>query len=404
MTPPSKQNLLHRLLLSGVEKEVRSDEDKRILLSNQIACLLALAAAPYGFLFFAAGLSFLSMMIVPTVGILLSVILLNQTGKQDLARYVLIVHSALCVLFFSHSFGENAGVQYLYFGISAIPFVLFSEKEKISKVSLFLLPIGLLYLSEITGYHLFRQYEIDPIYIKSIFFSVTFITFIIVGFSIRFYQKIQERTQHELKNALETLHAQQDLLKRRIQAIHEMSEQCNTMSEWHMVCRHTFQSHLNLTPLIWIADDVQTPLKGAVPAHLEISDIQSHAILEKSNCIDWKEKGISILIPMLSSAGMTGLIGIAPEETLSKEDLEFAILVAKELQKTFQFIKSADTIVGLSWSLGLTNGLWRAYINKWQREITSPNIAPASGCHKNLNTPAFLRSNNFPSFRVPLYP
>ena len=42
------------------------------------------------------------------------------------------------------------------------------------------------------------------------------------------------------------------------------------------------------------------------------------------------------------------MIGLSPKEPLSTEDLEFAVMVAKELQKTLQLIRSTEAMKTLN--------------------------------------------------------
>ena len=177
-------------------------------------------------------------------------------------------------------------------------------------------------------------------------------------FPTRFYYGLFFAREAELRlsnSALQKAYAeiqtQQALFKRRIAAIHEMTEQCNTLPEWRLTCENVFKYQLNSTTVaIWLAEDIALKSETAWPAHLAIDDEKAYALLSKIGCMSWKSRDISVLLPLVATTGVTAVIGLASDEALTSDDLDFAVIVGKELQKALQFIKATETMKNLNLS------------------------------------------------------
>jgi len=194
-----------------------------------------------------------------------------------------------------------------------------------------------------------------------------------------------EKNLQALQTAYTTLESQQALLKRRITAIHAMTESCKTRSEWETVCIQIFQHHLGMTPRVWLADEgtklsINTEamnngglgatvpktfffLGGAEEEKEELKGLRwslsvaevfnpmsadGQALLSQIGCFTWNAAGVSVLLPLVSGSTLIGMIGLSPSEPLSTEDLEFAVMVAKDLQKTLHLIRSAEAMKTLN--------------------------------------------------------
>ncbi len=206
-------------------------------------------------------------------------------------------------------------------------------------------------------------------YLSCMFFLSVVTTLAIVFFVIRFFMLLSEAYNHEvmkanqlleinhaaLQTAYTRLESQQILLKRRITAIHEMTADCADLPEWERVCRNIFQYQLNLTPQAWVAKGdaggdvlVGFRMKGELPSILHTKDDVGRHLLHDIDCFPWIAEGVAVLLPVVSGATLHAVIGLSPAEPLSTEDLEFAVMVVCALQKSLQFIRSAETLKTLN--------------------------------------------------------
>ena len=222
----SLKTIYYTLIHLGVDNATTVEKQKKIILTNQISLLSGLAASPYFFIFYFAGFINLSLLIIPTVFVLLSCPFLNYFGKHRLANFLMMLDAYIAICFYSCSFGKDSGVQNLYFAFVGVPLVIFEKKDNVAKFLLIATSLTLLFLSELFNYSFFQKADISPYYVSLIFSTVTAITFIIIILTIQFYyssnQKAEKKLQHindqlqqsvnGLKDAnLELITAYQDL-------------------------------------------------------------------------------------------------------------------------------------------------------------------------------------------------
>ena len=89
-------------------------------------------------------------------------------------------------------------------------------------------------------------------------------------------------------------------------------------------------------------------LKGLRP--FDPTSSYGQELLSQTGCFTWNDSGVSVLLPLVAGATLVGLIGLAPEDALSDDDREFAVMVAKELQKGLQLIRSIEAMKTLNMS------------------------------------------------------
>ena len=152
----------------GTTQKNPEETNRRIIITNQIALVLALAATPYALIFYIAGFPKLSLIIVPTVAGLLLCPLFNKLHLYTIAKNLIFAVSCSAILFYSCVFGPAAGVQSLYFSMIGIPIIIYDPKQKTQKTIAILTPILLLLISQQTHYTLFQRILINPIYIQTI--------------------------------------------------------------------------------------------------------------------------------------------------------------------------------------------------------------------------------------------
>jgi len=379
----------------------------RNALTFRIAALFVSLCLPYYLIFDYLHLYSARSFVFPTAMPSLLALVFQRLGWELLSKLTLIWGTAGCLFIAADILGPNAGMRMLVLSLLPLPFLLleFSEKKwLLSSVLVFLL----VYFGMGRGYALPlispEMITSELAHIIHAFVDVTTFLLLILSAAAYFFSRHQADTQiwlktqelrdshaalahnnMQLQTAYTRLESQQALLKRRITAIHAMTESCKTRSEWETVCTQIFQHHLVMTPRVWLADEgaklsVNTEamnkggfgetvpqtsffLGGAEEEREELKGLRwslsvaevfnpmsayGQALLSQIGCFTWNENGVSVLLPLVSGSTLIGMIGLSPPEPLSTEDLEFAVMVAKELQKTLQLIRSTEAMKTLN--------------------------------------------------------
>jgi DNA-binding CsgD family transcriptional regulator len=165
---------------------------------------------------------------------------------------------------------------------------------------------------------------------------------------LRLFNKSVQDSKSALQTAYTTLHSQQTLLKRRITAIHDMTTSCGDLAEWEKICVNIFQYELNIHPMIWLSQTAEKSLSKELPNLLFIKDNNAMTLLSEVGCLSWRQAGVAVLLPIVFGDAVQAVIGLSPEEPLSNEDMDFTVMVSKELQKSLQFIRAAETLKTLN--------------------------------------------------------
>ena len=347
-----------------VNKNDVSHTERRVRLTNQIALLLIVCATPY-YRIFGLISDNLAYPIVGIVFFLILALVLNRFRRHVLAKWVVVLVANMTLLFYSSSLGQAVQIQMVYFALMGFPFVIFDMSQKRQLFCAAMLPVVNLIVLEVTAYRVFPRYEITVSGMSEwIYYTILLVTTCIVFLTQKFYvdanfryEKALSDTNEILAKNVAELHVQQTLLKRRITAIHEMTADCADLPEWERVCRNIFQYQLNLTPQAWVAKGdaggdvlVGSHMRGELPSILHTKDDVGRHLLHDIDCFSWIADGVTVLLPVVSGATLPAVIGLSPAEPLSTEDLEFAVMVVGALQKSLQFIRSAETLKTLNMS------------------------------------------------------
>jgi signal transduction histidine kinase len=273
--------------------------DNKVVLSNQIALILACAAAPYGLLFFGGGYYLLAWLIVPTVLVLAFIPFLNALGLRFLSRYVLVVHCNIAVLVFSQAFGEASGIHFVFFAIAGLPLIIFSWSEYISRFALFLLSPIFLYIGKY-GFRFIPLQNLSVTYANLIYIAASVLTFLIVALAFIFYQRIQEDIQLELTTALKNsetmydeLQTQQKLLEKTWQ---DSVYATLTRTIAHELKNPLFEFGMVIAALRTSLDDRETALVFIDSLGETINELMEllHAMLESGGASIGESKEIQI--------------------------------------------------------------------------------------------------------------
>ena len=338
-------NWLQRVLSVGVSSPMR----EKVFLTNGIALCVSVVAFPYVFLFRAYS-EVLANVVVVVIGAFLSVFVLNKLGYYALGRFFLILTTNVSAAYYSAAFGQSAGIQYLFFAYLCLPLIVFDFHQPKHIFCGSVIPIACMLYLELSQY-----YSPTPVTTPDDFQNIIRLT--AIAFVSLIILASLTSLIWSLRRSYLILHSQQTLLKRRITAIHEMTADCADLPEWERVCRNIFQYQLNLTPQAWVAKGdaggdvlVDSRMRGELPSILHTKDDVGRHLLHDIDCFSWIADGVTVLLPVVSGATLQAVIGLSPAEPLSTEDLEFAVMVVGALQKSLQFIRSAETLKTLNMS------------------------------------------------------
>jgi len=332
-------------------------------LALRIAIIFIILAVPYVVIVRYLHMGEIEAMVMATIGFLSLSIVFNRLKAYSISKALLVIGPTLTFFGTANILGPAAGAQFLLFTLVALPLFLFEMTQVVWIVLCMLVPISAHIALELGHYDwISHGAYLDPkilLYIRCFVIVTTFLLLVLSAgayfLSNRRYElKLEEKNQElesknaDLQTAYTRLDTQKTLLKRRITAIHTMTESCRTIPEWEGICVQVFRHHLNMTPLVWLANNEEKLPVESMSDHLPICAAQAQTLLQTTGSFAWNGSGVSVLLPLVSGSVLLGLIGLAPDEVLSTEDLEFAVMVAKELQKTLHLIRSTEAMKTLN--------------------------------------------------------
>ena len=341
---------LARVSNVGICSELQKSEVRKIHLTNQTVLILSFATVPYLLLFRLFGTPFLAWLIIPVFASFVSCIVLNHYRQYWASRMLFVIFANAAAFYYSAKLGIPANVHNLYFAFVGLPLMLFEPYRIRSILVSILIPLGC-YFVIIT--QLAEKFiSPTPPYAWSFFWisiSASITVFAVIILYLISSYKSHQRHEASLLAANTELQHQQAIFKRRIAAIHDMTEQCNTVSEWQSTCENIFKYQLNSSTVkTWLATEVVSIEE--TPPYSFVDQDTAQDLLAHTDTFTWKSEDISVLFPLVSHSGLIAMIGLATHEPLTPDDLDFAVIVAKELQKTLQFIKSTDVMRNLNMS------------------------------------------------------
>jgi signal transduction histidine kinase len=213
-----------------ISEDITLERRTKIILTNKIALLLALAASPYFILFYFTGHKELSALVIPLEMALLLTLFFNFKGFFQLSRWTLLLSALSAILFYSCKFGKASGIQSLYFAFTIVPLVIFEKNQKYQKAFALCLPIVFLITQELSKYTIFSYVPTNPFYTNLIFFVVTCTTFIISILSITLLIQTKEKAEDEKKLLITELQEKNRSLELAIQVAQELSVQAKFAS------------------------------------------------------------------------------------------------------------------------------------------------------------------------------
>ncbi len=226
-----------RISFIGVYNKGRlADEDRRIILSNQISLLLLGFASPYLFIFRFLGLPTLSDAVIPIDIIFFLGFILNRFRFYILARFFIIINVAFGLVFYATSLGKEAGLQLVFFALISIPFVVF-EPEAWEYITLaIIIPLACVIYLEASHYSLFPKIVANQTCTSTIYYSMVAVTCGLIILSIRFYfisnlraERFLLKTNSQLQTAYENIHTAQEIITKLTQQA-TMGALMNTIS------------------------------------------------------------------------------------------------------------------------------------------------------------------------------
>ncbi|NDC82327.1 sensor histidine kinase [bacterium] len=198
--------ILSSIVNSGVSHDYPYDFKRQIVLINQVSLMFSVVAIPYFFIFYWLGLRWMAVSVVPFVVGFLMAIVFNSFRLHYFSKWNLVMVSNLALLFYDTMLGYQSGINFIFFSLVIIPFVLFKPHEKLELYFGFFLPVCLTLVSNVLGYY--GHTGVIPLtsdYLWLIRGTITVVTFVMLVFSVRFYYNANHRIAHSLEVALNDL-------------------------------------------------------------------------------------------------------------------------------------------------------------------------------------------------------
>jgi len=191
-----------QLIETGSFHATSYESSKRIILCNQIALTYILCAAPYVVVFPLMGSLFLGILVIPFIILFGTSILLNQRGKTMASRTLLFASICFCVSIFAALVDRQSGIQFVFFTLVPIAYVISDPADHKLRALLIPAPILLFYLLELSAYFPHFYFTFSPQHLSVIYHFVVANIFIILFLTIRFYFNVAEKAQSALTHAM----------------------------------------------------------------------------------------------------------------------------------------------------------------------------------------------------------
>lgn len=245
----------NRLWQFGVDDRLDSEQNRVIVLTNQLFFGLFFLANMYGVLFLVFGEYYLAFWPFFYGVWLLVGLVFNSRCLYVLARYNLIVCTSFASLHYSSLLGPESGLQYWTFAVACVSFSLFSPYQNRLKlgVALFIPVITLAWL-EIFQYSVVDRYILDPLILKIVYFVMMGTIFLTIFFTLMFFY-------HSFHVALDNL--------KKSRAMVEKSSQLAVLARLSLGVCHEIRTPL--TVLRCEAEDIVEEIdnRSAVKAYAE---------------------------------------------------------------------------------------------------------------------------------------
>jgi len=163
----------------GIGEATPPEEARRIQLLNVMGVVMCLACLPYMPLFYALGLTSLSIALIPIALGYVSVPLISKRNPNT-ARVVFFTNFAGAVFVYAGCLGREAGIQLLFFAAACIPVLVTSIRQRgliVYGVSVSAVAYAALL---ITNFHVFGAPQLDPAMAGNVYAPIVYTTLIIL--------------------------------------------------------------------------------------------------------------------------------------------------------------------------------------------------------------------------------
>ncbi|MGE4169806.1 MAG: sensor histidine kinase [Candidatus Margulisiibacteriota bacterium] len=322
----------------------------RKTLTRNVALLLIGIAVPWGIIFQIIGQSLLSFICWPVVLVLSLCLYLNQRFPT-ISRLGLVICTWAAVLFYASSLGRDSGIQWVFYGLSAVSFVVFGEKEWQGAVFGIALSIGGLILLEITNYALFPTVILPKSQLQFVYITIMLMTFSMIIFAIYFYYNSSKIALLDLEQAVSDLNLSNAQLESANRVLKSQSERLAEAERYRAYALLTEQ----------IAHELKNPLHllGMTTYGLQFVIDQPDRLKSAIGVVDQTVKDMqSVLSGMLSAAGGgTVLEKLQVQSTLEK------IIKLSKAKCVQQNIKMVDYLHETPGVMGTQRGMFQIFTN-----------------------------------------
>ena len=200
--------------VSPLPAEVPQAHIARNRLALRINYLLLAVATPWIFIFWGLGQIRLSLIAIPVVLTLICCWGLYKIKQHHIAKIGMVLCTDLAVFFYASSLGKESGIQWVYFGLVAVIFVLFDLSKWTTAIFGIGLPLLSLGLLEWSDYSWFQSVELAPLQLQFVYAAIVTMAVVMAGLATYFYFGMFTETITQLQTAYLDLQASKNSLQK----------------------------------------------------------------------------------------------------------------------------------------------------------------------------------------------
>lgn len=214
------QTLLLQLFQAGAYADQPKSLIRRIRTTNAFALILGLQTVPYTLIFFLMDLGAANLTFLVFGAAYFLVFYLNHRRLYYQARIYLLTVVNIGLLFYSLMFGIESGVYLSFLPTSTLSLMIFEEKDRALGAFFFILSLSLFFASQSLERIRWMGAPWLPLHDAQLPFIVSI--FLIAAFLAYFWQKSNDKSDHDLLTAMENLQQETTRFHRVLDSITDM--------------------------------------------------------------------------------------------------------------------------------------------------------------------------------------
>lgn len=249
--------MVKKVFFLGVSPNNSKWKNRRIILHNKLALILATISSFYIVLFPIFGPSFLCILASITTLIYISILFLNKRNFHIASAWVIMIHTITTLIFYSILLGSEMGAKNVLYSLSILPIVIFPIEKIKSIFSCTFLVIAsfftLDYLHQILPFnHLILVSNIDVLYK-----STSLASFSIGILTITFFYQFYKDTISYFKRYNYSLQSSRDEISRQKEGLEKVNQELIQTNIKLKEAQVTISKNKMLTMLYDISQKIQ---------------------------------------------------------------------------------------------------------------------------------------------------